>query len=112
MAKENLIESLAHLLRMQEHWMVKDDAGELHHLEDGIKGVPVLVTARNEIYQLYFGKERISVNDFKMLDEVHSELMRFIWDNFSHKVKTDSQDELTAIMDKYQLKKIKKHTKK
>jgi hypothetical protein len=112
MPKENLIESLAELLRMKEHWMVQDDAGELHHLEEGIKGVPVLITARNEIYNLYFGKERISAADFKMLDEVHSELMTFIWNNFSHKVKTDSQDELSVILEKYQLKKVNKRAKK
>lgn len=112
MAKENLLDSIAELLRIQEHWMVKDDAGELHHLEEGIKGVPVLVTARNEIYELYFGKERISANDFKMLDEVHTELMKFIWENFSHKVKTESQKELGDIIDKYQLKKVKTRVKK
>jgi hypothetical protein len=112
MAKDNLIESLAELLKMQEHWMVQDDAGELHHLEEGIKGVPVLVTAKEEIYNLYFGKERISAGDFKMLDEVHTQLMKFIWENFSHKVKTDSQEELGAILEKYQLKKINKRAKK
>lgn len=112
MAKENLLESIAELLRIQEHWMVKDDEGELHHLEEGIKGTPVLVTARREIYNLYFGKERISLNDFKKLDEVHSELMNFIWDNFAYKIKTDNQKEIGGILEKYGLKKVKTRTKK
>jgi hypothetical protein len=112
MAKENLLESIAQLLQTQEQWMVKGDDGELYHLEDGIKGVPELVTARKEIYQLYFGKERISISDFKMLDEVHSELMNFIWENFSYKAKTDAQKELGDVIDKYGLKKVKTREKK
>ncbi len=112
MAKENLLNSIAELLSMQEQWMVKDDDGELHHLEEGIKGTPVLVSAKNEIYRLYFGKERINANDFKMLDEVHSDLMRFIWENFAHKIKTESQKDLADIIEKYQLKKIKTRAKK
>jgi len=112
MAKENLLNSIAQLLQTQEQWMVKGDDGDLHHLEDGVKGVPVLVTARNEIYKLYFGKERISTNDFKLLDDIHSELMRFIWENFSYKSKTDAQKELGEILDKYGLKKVKTREKK
>lgn len=112
MAKENLLESIGQLLEMQEQWMVKGDDGELYHLDEGIKGVPILVTAKNEIYRLYFGKERISVNDFKMLDEVHSELMNFIWENFSYKSKTDAQKELAEIIEKYGLKKVKTREKK
>jgi hypothetical protein len=61
---------------------------------------------------LYCGKERINANDFKMLDEVHSELMRFIWENFAHKIKTESQEVLADIIQKYQLKKIKTRAKK
>jgi hypothetical protein len=38
--------------------------------------------------------------------------MAFIWNNFSHKVKTDSQDELSALLEKYQLKKVNKRAKK
>jgi hypothetical protein len=112
MAKENLLESIAELLRIQEHWMIQDDDGQLHHLEEGIKGTPILVTARKEIYNLYFGKERISVNDFKMLDEVHSELMHFIWENFNYKAKIDAQNELGDVIEKYGLKKVKTREKK
>ena len=107
-----LIDSLAELLCVPERWMIQDDEGKLHELTDGKKGVPVLVTAKQEIYKLYFGKERISAADMVMLDEVHSLLMKFIWDNFSHKVKTESQDELGAILEKYQLKKVNKRAKK
>jgi hypothetical protein len=108
----SLIESLAELLRVPERWMIQDDNGNLHELSSGTKGIPVLVTAKHEIYKLYFGKERISAADMKMLDEIHTSLMRFIWDNFSHKVRLENQDELGAVLSKYNLKKIKKREKK
>ncbi len=85
MEEVSLIDSLAELLRMPEKWMIQDDEGNLHDLTDGIKGVPVLVTAKYEIYKLYFGKERINASHMVMLDEIHTALMQFIWNNFSHK---------------------------
>jgi hypothetical protein len=57
-------------------------------------------------------KERINANDFKKLDDVHSELIRFIWENFAYKIKTESQKELADIIEKYQLKKVKTRAKK
>jgi hypothetical protein len=112
MEEGNLIESLAELLRVPERWMIRDDEGNLHELTAGTKGIPVLVTAKNEIYKLYFGKERINASHLVMLDELHTSLMQFIWNNFSHKVKIENQDELGALLEKYNLKKIKKHAKK
>jgi len=112
MEEVSLIDSLAELLRMPEKWMIQDDEGNLHELSDGIKGVPVLVTAKSEIYRLYFGKERINGSHMAMLDEIHTALMQFIWSNFSHKVKLETQEEMVALLEKYNLKKIKKRTKK
>jgi hypothetical protein len=112
MEEISLIDSLAGMLEMPERWMIQDDEKNLHELTDGVKGTPVLVSGKKEIYQLYFGKERISPADFLKLDEVHTELMKFIWDNFSHKVKSESQESLGDILNKYQLKKINKREKK
>jgi hypothetical protein len=107
-----LLDSLADLLNMQEKWMIADDEGNLHELEAGIKGIPVVVTARDELYQLYFGKVRISANDMVKLDEIHTKLMHFIWNNFSHKVKVESQEQHSALLQKYGLKKVKLRIKK
>jgi hypothetical protein len=112
MEEASLIDSLAELLEMPEKWMIQDDDGNLHELSSGTKGVPVLATAKNEIYKLYFGKERINVSQMVKLDEIHTALMQFIWNNFSHKVKTDSQHELGALLEKYNLKKVKIRNKK
>jgi len=112
MQEESLIDSLAELLSMPEKWMIQDDEGNLHELSAGTKGVPVLVTAKYEIYKLYFGKERINATHMAKLDEIHTELMQFIWSNFSHKVKLESQEEMGALLEKYHLKKIKKRAKK
>jgi hypothetical protein len=112
MAQENLLDSIAELLSMQEVWMVKSEDGELHHLEEKIMGVPVLVTAKQEIYKLYFGKERAGINDFKRLIGIHEELISFVWENFAYKVKTDNQKELADIIEKYGLKKVKTREKK
>lgn len=112
MEEGNLLDSIVDLLKMQERWMIVDDEGNLHELTDGMKGVPVLVTAKDEIYKLYFGKVRVSANDLVKLDEMHSQLMNFIWNNFSHKVRYESQEELNDIVEKYGLKKINKRAKK
>ena len=112
MQEVSLIDSLAELLSMPEKWMIRDDEGNLHELSEGIKGVPVLVTAKYEIYRLYFGKERINASHMAKLDEIHCALMQFIWSNFSHKVKLETQDEMAALLVKYNLKKIKKRAKK
>ena len=112
MEEASLIDSLAELLKMPEKWMIQDDEGNLHELSDGIKGIPVLVTAKQEIYRLYFGKERINSSQMAMLDEIHTALMQFIWNNFSHKVKLETQEEMGALLEKYNLRKIKKRTKK
>ena len=112
MEEKNLLDSLTGLLKMQEKWMIADDQGNLHELSDGVKGVPVLLTAKDEIYKLYFGKIRISAGDLVKLDQIHTELMQFIWNNFSHKVKFDSQEDLSTLIDKYGLKRINKRAKK
>ena len=112
MEEVSLIDSLAGLLRMPEKWMIQDDKGDLYELSAGIKGLPVLVTAKYEIYRLYFGKERINASHMAMLDEIHTALMHFIWSNFSHKVKLETQEEMGALLEKYHLKRIKKRAKK
>lgn len=112
MKEANLIDSLASLLNAQERWMIKDDEGNLHELNDGIKGTPVLISAKNEIYNLYFGKQRIGASELRMMDEVHSALVKFIWENLSYAVKVESQDELSSVIEKYGLKKINKRAKK
>lgn len=109
--EENLIEKTAALLNQSEKWMIRDDEGNLHELHAGIKGVPELVTAKKEIYNLFFGKERISAANLKQLDEVVSELVKFIWENFTYKVKTESQEELKSLIQKYNLKELKKRNK-
>jgi len=91
--------------------MIRDDEGNLHELNAGVKGVPELGTAKKEIYSLFFGKERISANNLKQLDEVVTELIKFIWENFTYKVKTESQEELKPLMLKYNLKELKKRSK-
>jgi hypothetical protein len=112
MEEGSLIESLAELLDVTERWMIQDDEGNLHELTSGTKGVPILITAKNEIYRLYFGKERISAGDMIKLDDVHTSLMQFIWNNFSHKVKVENQDELAPLLEKYNLRKVNKRAKK
>lgn len=107
-----LIDSLAELLRVPERWMIQDDKGNIHELADGVKGTPVLVSAKQEIYRLYFGKERINGEHLRMLDDIHTALIQFIWNNFSYKVKTDCQTELEVILGKYGLKKVRKKEKK
>jgi hypothetical protein len=109
--EENLIEKLSELLKQQEKWMVRDDEGNLHELNAGVKGVPELVTAKKEIYNLLFGKERISAANLKHLDEVATELFKYIWENFTYKVKTESQEELKPLLLKYNLKELKKRNK-
>jgi len=112
MAQENLLDSISELLSMQEVWMVKGDDGELYHLDEGVKGIPVLVTAKHEIYRLYFGKERAGVNDLKRLIATYEELIAFVWENFNYKMKIDSQKELSNLIEKYGLKKVKTRDKK
>ncbi len=112
MEEVSLIDSLAELLNMPEKWMIQDDEGNLHELSSGTKGVPVMVTAKYEIYRLYFGKERINASHMAKLDEIHTLLMQFIWSNFPHKTKLEAQEEMGSILEKYNLKKIKKRTKK
>jgi hypothetical protein len=109
--EENLIEKVAELLKQSEKWMVRDDDGNLHELNAGVKGLPELVTAKKEIYSLFFGKERISAANLKQLDEVVTELVNFIWENFTYKVKTESQEDLKALIQKYNLKELKKRSK-
>lgn len=109
--EENLIEKLAELLKQPEKWMVRDDEGKLHELNAGIKGVPELVTSKKEVYNLLFGKERISAANLKQFDEVSTEIVKFIWENFTYKVKTESQEELKPLIHKYGLKELKKRSK-
>lgn len=109
--EENLVEKVSELLKQPEKWMVRDDEGNLHELNAGIKGVPELVTAKKEIYSLFFGKERISAANLKQLDEVVTELVKFIWENFTYKVKTEAQEDLKPLLTKYNLKELKKRSK-
>jgi hypothetical protein len=92
--------------------MIRDDEGNLHELTSGTKGIPVLVSAKTEIYRLLFGKERISSSDLANLDEIHTALVRFIWYKFSYRVKLENQDQYSTMLQKYNLKKIKRRDKK
>ncbi len=104
MDKKPLIEKLAELLRVPQRWMIMDEDGNNHELNSGVKGVTVLGSSKKDIYNLYFGKDEISEVQFMLLDEVHTALMEFIWDNFSQELKQENQDILKPLIEKYQLK--------
>jgi hypothetical protein len=112
MAKENLLDSLSDLLSMEDQWMIKGEDGEYYHLDEGVKGLPVLVSSKHKIYKLLFSKERAGINDFKLLVNTYENLITFVWENFNYKMKVDSQKELSEIIEKYGLKKVKTREKK
>ena len=98
-----MTDKLAEFLRVPERWMIMDEEGNYHELNSGVRGVTVMGSSRKEIYNLYFGKEDISEIQLLMLDEVHSALMQFIWDNFSEEVKNENRQLLKPLIEKYYL---------
>jgi len=112
MEEKCIIDLLADLIQMPEKWMIQDDEGVLHELSSGVKGVPVMMNSRTQIYKVLFGRERVSINQLIMLDEINTYLMNFIWNNFSHKIRFDNQDEIDDIIEKYGMKKINRRKKK
>lgn len=101
-----VLERLAELLRMPERWMIMDEEGNHHELSSGVKGVTVMGSSKKEIYNLFFGKEELSEVQLIMLDDVHSALMQFIWDNFSPELKEANREVLKPLIKKYQLEVI------
>ncbi len=106
MDKKPLVEKLAELLRLPQRWMIMDEEGNYHELNSGVKGTTVLGSSKKELYSLYFGKEEISEAHLILLDELHSAMMQFIWDNFSDEVKQENRKLLKPLIRKYQLEGI------
>ncbi len=103
MENKPLAEKLAELLRMPQRWMIMDDDGNYHELNSGVKGTTMLGSSKKDLYNLYFGKDEISEVQMILLDELHTALMQFIWDNFSEEVKQENKELLKPIIEKYQL---------
>ena len=101
-----IIERLAELLRMPERWMIMDEEGNHHELNSGVRGITVMGSSKKEIYNLYFGKEELSEVQLIMLDDIHSALMHYIWDNFSEELKEANREVLKPLIKKYQLEVI------
>jgi hypothetical protein len=106
MDEKPLIERLAELLRVPERWMIMDEEGNTHELNSGVKGITVMGSSKKEIYNLYFGKEDLSEVQLIMLDEIHTALMQFIWDNFSEEIKAENREILKPLIKKYELEGI------
>lgn len=83
-----------------------DEEGNYHELNSGAKGTTVLGSSKKELYNLYFGKEDISEVQLILLDELHTAMMQFIWDNFSEEVKQENRKLLKPLIRKYQLEGI------
>ncbi len=98
-----LIEKLAELLRVPQRWMIMDEEGNYHELKSGVKGVTVLGSSKKDIYNLYFGKDEISEVQMILLDEVHTALMQFIWENFSDELKQENSEILRPLAEKYHM---------
>ena len=106
MDKKPLVEKLAELLRLPQRWMIMDEEGNYHELNSGVKGTTVLGSSKKELYSLYFGKEEISEAQLILLDDLHSAMMQFIWDNFSDELKHENRKLLKPLIKKYQLEGI------
>lgn len=106
MDKKPLVERLAELLRLPQRWMIMDEEGNYHELNSGVKGTTVLGSSKKELYNLYFGKEEISEVQLILLDDLHSAMMQFIWDNFSDELKQENRKLLKPLIKKYQLEGI------
>jgi hypothetical protein len=106
METKPLIEKLAELLRVPERWMIMDEHGNYHELHSGVKGITVMGSSKKEIYDLYFGKEDLSEVQLILLDEVHTALMQFIWDNFSEETRQENRELLKPLIEKYELEGI------
>ncbi|MFO7923585.1 MAG: hypothetical protein R6U58_07820 [Bacteroidales bacterium] len=97
------LDRLSELLRLPRRWMIMDKEGNYHELNSGVKGTTVLGSSKKDIYNLCFGKEDITEVHMILLDEIHSELMQFIWDNFSDDIKEENREILKPLIKKYQL---------
>jgi hypothetical protein len=106
MENKPVVDRLSELLRLPQRWMIMDDEGNYHELNSGVKGTTVLGSSKKELYKLYFGKEEISEVHMILLDELHTALMQFIWDNFSEEMKQENRELLKTLLEKYQLEGI------
>jgi len=106
MENKPLIEKLAELLRVPERWMIMDEEGNYHELNSGVRGTTVMGSSKKEIYNLYFGKDEISEVQLIMLDEIHTALMQFIWENFTEDIRAENREILKPLIKKYQLEGI------
>ena len=106
MENKPMVDRLSELLRLPQRWMIMDDEGNYHELNSGVKGTTVLGSSKKELYKLCFGKDEISEVHMILLDELHTALMQFIWDNFSEEMKQENRELLKTLLEKYQLEGI------
>ncbi len=103
METKPVAEKLAELLRLPQRWMIMDKEGNYHELNSGVKGKTVMGSSAKELYKLYFGKEEITEAEMILLDELHTAMMEFMWDNLSEDVKYQSREGLKPLLEKYQI---------
>ncbi len=88
---------------MPQRWMILDEKGNYHELNSGVKGKTVMGSSANELYRLYFGKEEAAETEMILLDELHTSMMQFMWDNLSEELKQQSREVLKPLLEKYQI---------
>ncbi len=103
MEPKPVAERLAELLRLPQRWMIMDEEGNYHELNSGVRGKTVLGSSAKDLYKLYFGKEKITETEMILLDELHTSMMQFMWDNLSEELQQQSREVLKPLLEKYQI---------
>ncbi len=103
MEPKPVAERLAELLRLPQRWMIMDEEGNYHEINSGVRGKTVLGSSAKDLYKLYFGKEKITETEMILLDELHTSMMQFMWDNLSEELQQQSREVLKPLLEKYQI---------
>jgi predicted ATPase len=84
---ENIIAKIGEILAQETEIKFQSETGELFDIHPGMeigKGKIIEVTNRKSLYNLLFGKERISAKDYKEMLNVFESVKSFVLENTSY----------------------------
>lgn len=88
MPMKNLLGKINELIEKEDAVYLEDESGNLHPMSDaiekGIKGTPVRRSAKEDLYELLFGKrERVGEREIKAIDQTTAKLKEYIINSLS-----------------------------
>lgn len=92
--EKNLIDTMNELLNSSDKWVIQDEKGNIHELNEGIAGIPVQINSVDELKKLLGLGERISSKNLIEIKAIFDKIIVVLKNNASYQTKVKFNNEI------------------